>query len=109
MGSTADDVQPIAFASGPPDLNTSTELARYRWDTVQLDEFGWFCHLSPDPRGPLYACKDVTGFLHVWPVGCLCDIGVQDCVVHPGRLRSKEQKIAFRKDWDARVQGGPNA
>lgn len=35
---------------------------------------------------------------------CLCNIGVQECPTHPGRLNTKEQNIAFRKDWDSRVE-----
>lgn len=36
---------------------------------------------------------------------CKCNVGVQVCEVHPGRvrLRTKEEKIAFRKAWDART------
>lgn len=34
---------------------------------------------------------------------CVCDVGVQECPVHPGRLWDQERKVAFRKDWDARV------
>ncbi len=34
---------------------------------------------------------------------CVCTIGAQLCDVHPGNLRTKEEKIAFRKAWDARV------
>ena len=34
---------------------------------------------------------------------CVCNIGVQECSLHPGRLRTKEQKIEFRKMWDAEV------
>lgn len=37
------------------------------------------------------------------PLPCLCNEGVQPCVVHPGRLRSQGEKIKFRKDWDRRV------
>lgn len=37
---------------------------------------------------------------------CECNIGVQQCPVHPGRLLDQEQKIAFRKAWDARVDRG---
>lgn len=35
---------------------------------------------------------------------CLCNIGVQECSSHPGRLKSQEDKIAFRKAWDAKVR-----
>ena len=35
---------------------------------------------------------------------CVCNIGVQECPVHPGRLLSKEEKIQFRKNWDSKVQ-----
>lgn len=37
------------------------------------------------------------------PNYCRCNIGVQSCPVHPGRLKTQEEKIAFRKAWDARV------
>lgn len=37
---------------------------------------------------------------------CLCNVGVQECPVHPGRLRTKDEKIAFRKAWDAAVDEG---
>ena len=37
---------------------------------------------------------------------CVCSIGVQECPTHPGRLWSQEKKIAFRKQWDARVEKG---
>jgi hypothetical protein len=38
---------------------------------------------------------------------CVCNVGVQECPRHPGRLRTQEEKIAFRKAWDgacARVE-----
>lgn len=38
------------------------------------------------------------------PFPCVCTVGVQDCRAHPGRLRTKDEKIAFRKAWDARVE-----
>lgn len=34
---------------------------------------------------------------------CVCNVGVQECSEHPGRLTDKEKNIAFRKAWDARV------
>lgn len=39
---------------------------------------------------------------------CVCNVGVQVCPEHPGRVRLKtqEEKIAFRKQWDARVDEG---
>ena len=40
---------------------------------------------------------------------CVCNVGVQECPEHPGRLRIKEEKIAFRKEWDARVREENNA
>jgi len=40
---------------------------------------------------------------------CVCTIGVQECSEHPGQLRTKEEKIAFRKEWDARVGEENNA
>lgn len=35
---------------------------------------------------------------------CVCNVGAQECPVHPGRVRTKEEKIAFRKNWDAKVE-----
>lgn len=37
---------------------------------------------------------------------CVCNVGVLACPEHPGRmvLRSKEEKIEFRKQWDRRVE-----
>ncbi len=37
---------------------------------------------------------------------CVCNVGVQECPVHPGRLMDQEEKVAFRKAWDARVDAG---
>lgn len=34
---------------------------------------------------------------------CVCTVGAVACQEHPGRLKTKEEKIAFRKAWDARV------
>jgi hypothetical protein len=34
---------------------------------------------------------------------CVCNVGVVECSFHPKRLLTKEQKIDFRKDWDAKV------
>lgn len=34
---------------------------------------------------------------------CLCNIGAQECPVHPGNTWTQEEKIAFRKKWDQRV------
>ena len=36
--------------------------------------------------------------------GCLCNIGAQECPLHPGRTRDKEERIAFRKWWDRQVE-----
>lgn len=35
---------------------------------------------------------------------CVCTVGAVACPEHPGRLKTKEEKIAFRKAWDARVE-----
>jgi hypothetical protein len=35
---------------------------------------------------------------------CVCHVGAQECPVHPGNVRDKEQKIEFRKAWDAGVR-----
>lgn len=37
---------------------------------------------------------------------CLCNVGVQECPIHPGRLYTEEEKIQFGKDWNARVTLG---
>jgi hypothetical protein len=37
-----------------------------------------------------------------WPE-CVCNVGCQECGLHPGRVLTKEQSIAFRKKWDAEV------
>lgn len=37
---------------------------------------------------------------------CLCNVGVQECPIHPGHLMTQEEKIASRKSWDARVDAG---
>ena len=37
---------------------------------------------------------------------CVCNVGVQECAAHPGRLLTQEEKIEFRKAWDARVASG---
>lgn len=34
---------------------------------------------------------------------CVCTIGAQPCPVHPGNTKTQDGKIAFRKQWDARV------
>ena len=35
---------------------------------------------------------------------CVCNIGVQECPIHPGRLRTEDEKIKFEQDWDARYE-----
>lgn len=35
---------------------------------------------------------------------CVCNIGAQACAVHNRPTWSQEEKIAFRKAWDARVR-----
>jgi hypothetical protein len=39
-------------------------------------------------------------------VVCTCGVGARECLLHPGRLRTQEEKVAFRKRWDARVDAG---
>lgn len=34
---------------------------------------------------------------------CECKIGAGECAIHPGRTKTQEEKVAFRKAWDARV------
>jgi hypothetical protein len=36
---------------------------------------------------------------------CVCNVGVQQCPAHPGRLKTQDERIAFRKAWDAAVDG----
>lgn len=37
------------------------------------------------------------------PPSCVCDVGVQECQLHPGQLRTRDEQRAFAKAWDARV------
>lgn len=39
-------------------------------------------------------------------VQCVCNIGVQNCPIHPGRLRSQIERIRFRIAFDKRVAEG---
>jgi hypothetical protein len=32
---------------------------------------------------------------------CVCNIGVQPCPVHPGNLRTIDERFAFERAWDA--------
>lgn len=34
---------------------------------------------------------------------CVCNVGAQECPVHPGNTWDQERKIAFRKAWDEKV------
>ena len=34
---------------------------------------------------------------------CICNVGASACPRHPHHLKTKEQKIQFRRDWDART------
>jgi len=52
--------------------------------------------------------QDLAHFIRIRSVldpreQCRCNIGVQECPMHIDHLWSKEEKIAFRKAWDARV------
>lgn len=35
---------------------------------------------------------------------CWCNVGTLECPRHETKTKSKEEKIAFRKDWDERVR-----
>lgn len=37
---------------------------------------------------------------------CVCNVGAQPCPEHPGHTKTQDEKIAFRKAWDARVDAG---
>lgn len=40
----------------------------------------------------------------LYEFACVCNVGVQECPAHPDRLKTKEEKIEFRKQWDRRVE-----
>lgn len=40
-----------------------------------------------------------------WPE-CVCNVGVQECPIHPGRLLTTLERILNEKDWDRRVKEG---
>jgi hypothetical protein len=40
---------------------------------------------------------------------CVCNIGVQECTVHPGRLFTTLERILFEKEWDRRVRESKDA
>lgn len=52
------------------------------------------------PQASRYWHEDAANLLEG---SCLCNVGVQECPVHPGHLMTKEEKIQFRKDWDKKV------
>ena len=39
-------------------------------------------------------------------VECVCNVGVQECPIHPGRLRTQDERVQFRIDFDERVAAG---
>jgi hypothetical protein len=45
--------------------------------------------------------EDLADFLDAWH--CVCNIGVQECERHPGRLFTIDQRFASERAWDARV------
>lgn len=75
---------------------------------------------SPDEWEHVYVIPVNDAILAVRPSGvteaaapsatrdevCLCNVGVQECPTHPGRLLSKDERIAFRKAWDDRAAEG---
>lgn len=54
---------------------------------------------TPLGRGTGWRHKDTGSYFCV----CVCNVGVQECPEHPGRLWTQEQKIAHRKAFDAKV------
>ena len=61
-----------------------------------------------DPDGTEHECgrqcESLTGCPFERDTDCVCNVGVQHCLAHPGRLLTQEEKIAFRKEWDERVR-----
>lgn len=43
----------------------------------------------------------LADFIDGW--NCVCNVGVQECPRHPGRLMTQEEKIQYRKQWDEKV------
>lgn len=41
--------------------------------------------------------------------GCVCNVGVQECPVHPDRLWSEEKRKQFGIDFNARVMEGKSS
>lgn len=35
---------------------------------------------------------------------CVCNVGVQDCPAHPGRLFTIDQRFEFERAWDRKVK-----
>lgn len=75
--------------------------------------WSWFDGLRTLDLAPVYdghSADDVierlvefAGWLNV---KCVCRVGAQECPIHPGNTRTKEEKIAFRKAFDAEVERG---
>ena len=55
---------------------------------------------------PLVPSPRPRNYDRVLGVPCNCNIGVQECPIHPGRLRTKEERIFFGKDFDRRYAEG---
>ena len=78
-------------------LRTGETMKPPAYANTEVVQAKWWLARAADLLATLDAYDaDVVG-------ECLCRVGVQECPVHPGRLLAKEQKIAFRKEWDARV------
>jgi hypothetical protein len=60
-------------------------------------------YVGNESTGPEYVgCWEVQRAM-TEAIDCVCNVGVQECPVHPGRLKTQEEKIEFRKKWDARA------
>lgn len=102
----------VSWCDNPPALVVpdSTEL---REACQRLTDHLTWLENGPECGSPPYYMHDVAyqddlrAVLAAVDQGvsnCLCNVGAQECPIHPGRLRTKQQKIEFRKEWDKRVQ-----
>lgn len=57
--------------------------------------------VPPDPRN-----EDPREHDRILGSECVCNIGVRECPIHPGRLRSMIERIRFRVAFDERVAAG---
>ena len=97
-----------------PPTEEELKYERNRIEVERKGYKGWHSrsHVSFSARPELWECPTCFALVRMervpghegWHGACVCNVGVQECPIHPGRLRSKEEKIAFRKAWDARVK-----